>query len=138
MTNEYDEKVKVHTTRSKYKIGNVPDGASQQIAVVERYTSFPAYGWSNATLFPQGGSYWGWNGYGSVYGVWGLGAPQVNARVDGLDAAHPHRPNSAHRRCQVLYIDGGVNSFRGDPKYWGNRCTPDDGSAESGFFSFGD
>ena len=45
---------------SQYNIGNIPDGTSNTVGIVERFTSLPAYGWSNAAFYPQAG-WWGWN-----------------------------------------------------------------------------
>jgi len=45
---------------SKYNIGNIPDGTSQQVGVVEHFTSFPSYGWYNCWSYPNGGP-WAWN-----------------------------------------------------------------------------
>lgn len=129
-TNDYNTELKAHITAAKYTIGNVPDGMSQQAALVERFSSFPIYDSSNAALYPVSRSYWGWNSYGSIYGVWGLNPPQTNARSDGRNPAHPYRPNSAHRTCEIALLDGSVRSVPStvNPKVWEWLCTPDDGN----------
>jgi hypothetical protein len=121
----------------KYRIGNVPDGLSNTVAVVERYTSFPTYFWSNAALYPISESYWRWNEYGSVYGVWneggnvGGGAPRLYPpqTLAKRDTAHPRHPNSAHANCHVLLLDGSVRAVSSgiDVVTWSLACYPDDG-----------
>ena len=114
----------------QFGIGNIPDGTSNTITVVERYANFTTYGWSNTNFYPEGPN-WGWNPYGSVYGPWGYYLPQVNARPTGglPQGAHPYYPNSGHPACQVLLMDGhvygvssGVSSYS-----WSLACNPADG-----------
>jgi prepilin-type N-terminal cleavage/methylation domain-containing protein len=129
-TNSYNSSVGAYIARSQYNVGNIPDGTSNQVALVERFTSFPVYGWSNAALYPMSPSYWGWNSYGSVYGVWGLYPPQVGASAGGTNPAHPYYPNSAHQTCLVLLLDGSVRGVGPDVSSttWGYACQPDDGN----------
>jgi prepilin-type N-terminal cleavage/methylation domain-containing protein len=126
-TNAYNSAVGVYISQSQYTIGNIPDGTSNTVGVVERFTSFPAYGWSNATLYPMSASNWGWNQYGSVFGPWGIGLPQTSARPD---AANPYYPSSAHSTCQVLLMDGSVRGVPSttDGTNWSNACLADDGA----------
>jgi prepilin-type N-terminal cleavage/methylation domain-containing protein len=125
----YNGTTGIYDFGSQYTIGNIPDGSSNQVAIVERFTSFPAYGWSNATFYPESAYYWGWNSYGSVYGVWGLYAPQIRPSLSGSNPAHPYYPNTAHASCQVLLMDGSVRGVSGgvSDTTWSNACTPDDG-----------
>jgi len=115
---------------SKYLVGNIPDGTSNTVAVVERFASFPSYGgWYNNTVYPEG-SNWGWNNNGSVYGPWGLYVPQVNAQPSGgSNPAHPYMPNSRHSTCQVLLMDGSVRGVSASVNgtTWSYACQPDDG-----------
>jgi prepilin-type N-terminal cleavage/methylation domain-containing protein len=115
---------------SQFGIGNIPDGTSNTISMVERYANFTSYGWSNCSFWPEGPN-WGWNQYGSVYGPWGIYLPQVNARPTGglPQGAHPYYPNSGHPACQVLLMDGhvygvssGVSSYS-----WSCAIQPADG-----------
>jgi prepilin-type N-terminal cleavage/methylation domain-containing protein len=126
----YNSTTGVNVSRSNYTIGSIPDGTSNQVAVVERYTSFPAYGWSNAALYPEDASNWGWNANGSVYGPWGLNPPQTSASPNGANPASPYYPNSAHSACQVLLMDGSVRGVTSgvSATTWGFACTPDDGN----------
>jgi len=115
-----------------YKIGNIPDGSSNQIAVVERWSSYPAYGWSNAWAYPEGGGTpWGWNPYGSAYGPWGLQyTPQYSPTKSANNAVHPYYPNTGHSTCQCLLMDGHVKGFGPSvgSQTWQWACTPDDGN----------
>jgi len=113
-----------------YNIGNIPDGTSNTVAVVERYGGFPAYGWSNAWNYPMQGCCWGWNSDGSGYGPWGPYLPQINAKLtQGTPVAHPYYPNTAHTSMQTLMFDGsirGVSSGVGQTT-WGYVIQPADG-----------
>jgi prepilin-type N-terminal cleavage/methylation domain-containing protein len=129
--NIYNPDVGAYITQGKYGINNHADGTSNQVAVVERFTSLNAYGWSNAALYPMSHSYWGWNAYGSTYGVWGLYAPQTNSRPSGTNPAHPYYPNTAHATCQCLRLDGSVVSISSSVNQgttWYYLCVPDDGN----------
>jgi len=98
----------------QYNIGNIPDGTSNTVGIVERYGQFPAYGWSNAWAYPQQGCCWGWNSVGSaIYSPnWGGGymyLPQIGAKLQsGTPIAHPYYPNTAHTTCQVMLMDGSI------------------------------
>jgi len=128
--NPYDSGKGASISQSKYTIGNIPDGTSNTIGIVERFTSFPPHGWSNAALFPESASNWGWNSQGAVYGPWGLYTPQVSSRPSGTNYAHPYYPNSAHSTCQVLLMDGSVRGVGGSVSStnWSWACQPDDGN----------
>jgi len=128
--NSYDPNKGVNINQSKFTIGNIPDGTSNTVGVVERFTCFPAYGWSNTLVYPMSASYWGWNSQGSVYGPWGLYTPQVNVNPTGSNPAHPYYPNSRHSACQVLLMDGSVRGVSGsvNSTTWSYVCQPDDGN----------
>jgi prepilin-type N-terminal cleavage/methylation domain-containing protein len=128
-SNNYDSSKGVNICRSPYTIGNIPDGTSNTIGVVERFASFPAYGWSNALIYPMSPSYWGWNSYGSVYGPWGLYTPQVGVSPTGSNPAHPYYPNSRHAACQVLVMDGSVRGITSSVSSttWSYACQAGDG-----------
>jgi len=137
--NVYNPSTGAYITQSRYTIGNIPDGTSNQAMIVERFANFPNYGWGNAWVYPMSHSYWGWNSVGSVYGPWGPYAPLVASRVTGTASAHPYCPTTAHSTLQVLRADGtvasvtgavnGYNVYYGGSQwgYWGMFCFPDDG-----------
>jgi len=131
VANNYNSQLGVYISCSKYKVGNIRDGSSNQIGFVERYTSFTPYGWSNAWNYPESASNWGWNSNGAVYGPWGLYLPQINANpTANPNMAHPYYPNSAHSGvCMVSLMDGSVRGVSGGVQQasWNAICTPDDG-----------
>jgi hypothetical protein len=110
---------------SNYTIGNIPDGTSNTVGFVERFASFPSYGWSNAAIYPQGGAF-GWNSYGAVYGPWGPTLPQIAINPS---QANPTYPNSAHSTCLVSLMDGSVRGVGSSVSQttWTYAITPDDG-----------
>jgi prepilin-type N-terminal cleavage/methylation domain-containing protein len=109
----------------KYNIGTIPDGTSNTVAMTERFTSFPNYGWSNSPWQPC--SYYGFS-YCSVVGYYSPSSylPQVNAKGT---TAIPYGPSSAHAACQVLLMDGSVRGVTGSVSSttWNYAMTPDDG-----------
>jgi len=113
-----------------YNIGNIPDGTSNTVGMVERYASCPQYGWSNAWAYPQG-TYWGWNSNGAAWGPWGLYNPQIQPplRNTSVQAAHPYYPNTGHSLCLVLLMDGSARGVSASVSAttWQRACTPDDG-----------
>jgi prepilin-type N-terminal cleavage/methylation domain-containing protein len=129
LSNTYDTSKGVYINSSKYVIGNIPDGTSNTVGVVERFASFPAYGWSNANVYPMSASYWGWNSQGSTYGVWGLYTPQCNVNATGSNPAHPYYPNTRHTSMQTLLMDGSVRGVTAsvNSNTWRFACQPDDG-----------
>jgi len=120
-------------TSPKYNIGNIPDGTSNTIGIVERFASCPAYGWSNAWAYPMDGWTWGWNSYGSVYGEWGLYLPQINPPiynyVGSRQPAAWYYPNTAHSTELVLLMDGSTRGVSGavSSTTWQYAVQPDDG-----------
>jgi prepilin-type N-terminal cleavage/methylation domain-containing protein len=116
----------------KYRIGNMPDGTSNTIGIVERFMSFPQYGWGNAWCMHEGGP-WSYQTGGSAYGPWGLYTPQIqpplmNTAYQG--AAHPYYPNSGHPVAMNLLMDGSVRSVGASisSQTWTWACMPDDGN----------
>jgi len=124
-------------TQSKYRIGNIPDGTSNTVGVVERFAIFPAYGgWNNMPFHPTDNAHWGWNNHGSVYGVWGLNnyppqiQPPINGWVGSVAPAYPFNPNTGHPVMQTMLMDGSVRGVGASvsPNTWQQACTPDDGA----------
>ncbi len=111
-----------------YGIGNIPDGTSNTVGIVERYSSFPSYGWYNLVFYPGSGSNWGWGQYVSIYGVWGLNYTPQTA-VSAINA-FPYNPNSAHTAMQAMLMDGSVRGITSSMSAttWSYACTPDDGN----------
>jgi prepilin-type N-terminal cleavage/methylation domain-containing protein len=145
-------------TRSRYNIGNIPDGTSNTIGVVERYSQFPAYpGYSNATFYPCSAMYWGWVNACSIYGgayanpgypptppyaqyfpFWnggvGIGAqvqimPPLLA-TPGSAAANYLLVNTGHPVAQTMLMDGSVRGVGATvaPLSFIMACTPEDGN----------
>jgi prepilin-type N-terminal cleavage/methylation domain-containing protein len=123
--NIYNSSKGIYLTRSRFNIGNIPDGTANQVGVVERFGGFPTYGWSNLGTHPTSYSYWGWHQWSHIYGYWGLYNPQVSQRPQD---AHPYYPNTAHASLQVVLMDGSVRSISPSitPTTWQQACTPDD------------
>jgi len=131
--NGYQATYQTNVSIPRYTLANIPDGTSQQVAVVERYASYNYYGWAHALLYPEDGN-WGVNSEGSAYGPWGWYTPQVRSRPTGgnwpAGDCHPYMPNSGHATMQTLLLDGSVKSVSGNVNgtTWNYVCTPDDGN----------
>jgi len=131
-----------YETRSRFTIGNIPDGSSNTIAILERYAWYPTYSWSPLWNHPSDRAHWGdthqWTTeYGQFWGAgwagnWNgctncLGLPQVGVRAA---QAHPYYPNSGHSTTiQVLLMDGSVRGVTGavSSANWTYAIVPDDG-----------
>jgi hypothetical protein len=130
--------------RSRYNIGNIPDGTSNTVAVVERYANYPNYnGWSNTIFYPCSSTNWGWNNACSIYGVY-FGTtwpqninmyppPQIMAPLlptPGQAAAHFAYPNTGHPVAQTLLMDGSVRGVGATvtQQAWAWACIPEDGN----------
>jgi prepilin-type N-terminal cleavage/methylation domain-containing protein len=123
-------------TLSKYTIGNIPDGTSNTVGIVERYADLNG---NNGTIYTgtqfsglwthhgQDRYHWGYAQWAPVYGQWSTGGPQTGVRP--TNAAY-YLPNSGHSTTvQVLMMDGstrGVSSGVGSTT-WLYAITPDDG-----------
>jgi len=127
-----------YTTQSQYKVGNIPDGTSNTIAILERYAWYPSYSWSPLWNHPSDRAHWGnthqWTTeYGQFGGstVQGL-LPQVGYRPA---QAHPYYPNSGHSTTiQVLLMDGSVRGVTGavSAVNWNYVIQPADGAVLPG------
>jgi len=94
-------------TLSKYSIGNIPDGTSNTIGILERYAYLSNYGWSSLwSHHGQDRFHWGYSQWAPVHGPWGIYQPQIGLKSN---QAHPYYPNSGHPTTnQVLMMDGSV------------------------------
>jgi prepilin-type N-terminal cleavage/methylation domain-containing protein len=109
----------------KYTIGNIPDGNSNTVAVAERITSFPGYGWCNGawqTYINFGAS------YSSHIGLYAPASylPQTLVRPN---TAVPYGPSTMHASCQTLLMDGSARSVPSgiSATTWSYAMSPDEG-----------
>jgi hypothetical protein len=126
--NSYNTSKGVYIYGPKYNIGNIPDGTSNTVGVVERFAQYPSYGgWANCTIYPTSPSYWGFTNAESQYGYFGWYLPQV--AVTPVNA-HPYYPNTRHATMQTLLMDGSVRGVSASVSQvtWQNACIPDDGT----------
>ncbi len=125
---------------SRFKLGNFPDGTSNTIGVVERFSNFrPTHQFAGIRLHPADHSHWGWNQWGTIYGVpaWGgdnpnLYLPQIRPVVvaSGTQVvAHPYYPNTGHGTEQILLMDASTRGVSGSiaAEVWRRLIRPDDG-----------
>jgi len=119
---------------AKYKIGNIPDGTSNTVAITERYGSLPAYNYAGLWSHPMGGPWGQWPQWSHGYGEWGNQytpqiQPPANSAVNGF-LAHPYYPNTGHPICMTLLMDGSVRGVGTSvtQQTWIWACTPDDGN----------
>jgi prepilin-type N-terminal cleavage/methylation domain-containing protein len=121
-------------TLSKYNIGNIPDGTSNTVGVVERYADLMPNIYSGSqysglyTHHGQDRFHWGYAQWAPVYGQWSTGAPQVGTTPS--KSAY-YLPNSGHTgSVQVTMMDGSVRGVSGSVSAatWLNAITPDDGN----------
>jgi len=135
--------------KAQYTVGNIPDGSSNTVAMVERLAYYATYNWSPLWSHPSGqNSPWGWPQWTTGYGIFPAGwvpsgqgsgyLPQVNCKVTGTNwpagEAHPYMPNTRHTAMQTLLMDGSVRSVTGSiaQNTWNWAITPDDGQVLSG------
>jgi prepilin-type N-terminal cleavage/methylation domain-containing protein len=118
------------SNNSRYNIGNIPDGTSMTVGVVERYGSFQNWGWSSASYF-YGGNPWGWQPHQAVYGPWGLNAPQIAPAQNANPVANPTCPQAGHPgSMNCLLMDGSIKQVTSaiSSTTWNYACQPDDGN----------
>ena len=122
-------------TCSKYTVGNIPDGTSETVGIVERLGDCPYYGWGNAWAYPMDNSHWGYNSNGSAFGPWGVYLPLINPPINNWvgnqQPAHPYYPTTKHTAsCQTALMDGSVRgvTIQVSALTWSYACQPDDGN----------
>ncbi len=81
--NNYDNVNGAYQNGSRYNIGNIPDGNSNTVGIVERFGQFPYYGgWSNAWVYPSSITYWQigppWGGPNNATSTFGFWNPSSN------------------------------------------------------------
>jgi prepilin-type N-terminal cleavage/methylation domain-containing protein len=123
----------------QFNVGNIPDGTSNTIGIVERFAGCPYYGWSNAAIYPMDFAYWGWNSNGSAYGTgqsgggWGRYLPMISPPIynyaNGVPPAHPWYPTTGPPVCMVMLMDGSVRSVQQSisQNTWNLALMPSDG-----------
>jgi prepilin-type N-terminal cleavage/methylation domain-containing protein len=120
-------------TLSKHTIGNIPDGTSNTVGIVERYADLlpnNVSGSQYSGLYTHHGQdryHWGYAQWAPVYGQWSTGAPQFGVRP--VNAAY-YLPNSGHSTSiQVALMDGSVRAVSSgvSATTWLYAITPDDG-----------
>jgi len=129
---------------SKYTVGNIPDGTSNTVGMVERLGSCPYYGWSNAWAYPEGGNSWSWSSQGSIAALWNPGGttngvtnyylpqinPPINNYVGNQQPAHPFYPSSKHTASELVgLMDGSIRTVSSalTQATWNYAVVPDDG-----------
>jgi prepilin-type N-terminal cleavage/methylation domain-containing protein len=138
--NPYDNTTGANQNQSQFNVGNIPDGSSNTIGLMERFGWFaiPVNGtyYDNAWCYPMSISYWGYQSGGSIaqYPLWGtFPMPQISPRLTtnlGWPYAHPWYPNTAHSTEQVLMMDGSVRGVSAavSQTTWNNVVQPADGN----------
>jgi hypothetical protein len=118
----------VYISKGRYTIGNIPDGSSNTIGVLERFAFYPAYGWAPLWNHPSDGAHWGnQHSWTHTYGQFGGYLPQIGTRAA---QAHPYYPNSGHSTTiQVMLMDGSVRGVGTGvtSNTWIWAVQPDDG-----------
>jgi prepilin-type N-terminal cleavage/methylation domain-containing protein len=135
-----------YVVSGKFTIGNIPDGTSNTVGMVERFAYYQTYGWSALWAHPADHSHHGWTQWSPVFAhpSWSPGGsgtaylPQVNAKVTGTNwpagEAHPYMPNSRHSTMQTLLMDGSVRGVSGSVNQttWNYAVNPEDGQVLPG------
>jgi prepilin-type N-terminal cleavage/methylation domain-containing protein len=136
-TNYYLARIGNNIVPARYRIGNIPDGTSNTIGIVERYGGFPQYGYAGLYQHPFLGP-WGQTQWSTGYGVWGFQTINGSAvqlapplrNTASQQAAHPYLANGGHPILMTLLMDGSVRGIGPAVSFqtWVWACTPDDGN----------
>jgi prepilin-type N-terminal cleavage/methylation domain-containing protein len=125
---QYDTGINTWVYRSQYDIGNIPDGTSNTVGVVERFAYYSAYDWSPLWNHPVASAgNWPWNQWAHTFGPWGNYLPQFSVKAN---VAHPYMPNSGHSATiNVMLMDGSVRGLgQGlSQVQWDRAMNPSDG-----------
>jgi len=118
-------------TTSKYTIGNIPDGTSNTVGLLERYAVVENANYAQLwTHHGQDRYHWGYSQWAPVHGQYafsGIQLPQFGVRANQANHAYP---NSGHSTTiQVSLMDGSVRSVNSGLSLtaWTYALTPDDG-----------
>jgi len=128
----YRQDIGNYENRPKYTIGNIPDGSSNTVGVVERFAYYKAYDWAPLWSHPTSDYNWGWHQWTHTFGPWGNYLPQFGVTAAN---AHPYYPNSGHSSTiQVLLMDGSVRSLGAGllQANWDRAMNPEDGQVLPG------
>jgi len=122
----------VYISKGRFSIGNIPDGSSNTVGIVERFGYYKAYDWAPLWNHPSDGAHHGnQHQWTHTYGQFGNYAPQVGIKAA---QAHPYYPNSGHSTSiQVALMDGSVRGVGAGVSQttWTYAVQPDDGQVLS-------
>jgi prepilin-type N-terminal cleavage/methylation domain-containing protein len=127
----YETTYGVYTTRSRYNIGNIPDGTAHTISAVERLAYYPVYSWAPLWNHPNGIHHGYYHAWTTMYGQFADPRnlmPQWGIRPN---QAHPYYPNSGHiNLIQVLMTDGSARPVNSgvSQNTWFAVMLPDEGN----------
>jgi len=137
-------------TESKYTIANIPDGTSNTIGMLERFSNiYPTYGWAMLWAHPADSSHWGPNNQwtssytaGDNAGPYGVRNYNINAPASyppqiGYKASnsYPYNPSSGHSTSiLVSMMDGSVRNVGAGVSgtTWNYVIVPDEGGVIQG------
>lgn len=140
-------------TKGKYNVGNIPDGTSNTVGVVERISNDSYHGWATLMTHPTSWTHWGWNQWTQCWGLWtatgghaspnqdntfNMYLPKTSARDNRQPPGqpfgngtgiHPYQASSSHASMQVLLMDGSVRGVNAgvNQAAWNNATKPNDG-----------
>jgi hypothetical protein len=145
----YESSTGTYTSRSRFGIGNIPDGSSNTIGILERYGWYGSYNWSPLWNHPADRAHWGiTHQWSHTYGMFGQSSDPNNVNAaprnqigsylpqwgykpnPSQPLAHPYYPNSGHTATnQVLLMDGSVRGVSAgiSPTTWSRAIQADDG-----------
>jgi len=145
----YDSSTGGYPTFSRFSIGNIPDGSSNTVGMLERYSYNAPYNWGMLWCHPADAWQWGPNNqWTSSYsaadnaGPSGVRGYNINAPASYMPQfgvrpaqAHPYYPSSAHSNSiLVLMMDGSVRNVSNglSGTNWNYAIVPDDGQVLPG------